>query len=198
MHKRSIVVASLIAMLAVPAWAEDTNNSGADVSVAKAEGEGTVAAGGKVTVSATVIAIDAPTRTVTFKGSRGNIFDVVADDEVKNFDQIKVNDKLTLTYVEAIAFELKKVHSKIRERREVVDSATAKPGDKPAVAVGKRIVAVADVIRVDHKKNTLTLRGPKHTVTIKADPEKLKDVKAGDQVEVTYVKAVALDITSPK
>ena len=196
MHKRSIVVASLIAMLAVPAWAEDTNNSGADVSVAKAEGEGTVAAGGKVTVSATVIAIDAPTRTVTFKGSRGNIFDVVADDEVKNFDQIKVNDKLTLTYVEAIAFELKKVHSKIRERREVVDSATAKPGENPGVAVGKRIVAVADVIRVDHKKNTVTLRGPKHTVTIKAaDPEKLKDVKAGDQVEVTYVQAVALDIT---
>jgi len=196
MQKRSIAVAALIATLAaIPAWAEDANN-GANVSVAKAEGDGAVAVGSKVTVSATVIAVDAATRTVTLKGPHGNIFDVIAGEEVKNFDQIKVNDKLNLTYVEALAFELKKVHGKIRERREVVDSATAKPGENPGVAVGKRIVAVADVIRVDHKKNTVTLRGPKHTVTIKAaDPEKLKDVKAGDQVEVTYVQAVALDIT---
>ena len=44
---------------------------------------------------AKVEAVDAATRTVTFKGEKGNVFEVVAGDEVKNFDQIKVGDVLT-------------------------------------------------------------------------------------------------------
>ncbi len=197
MQKRSVVVISLLAAVSLPASSAE-QSSNPDVRVAQTRDENTVAAASKVTVKATVLSIEAPSRTLTLKGPRGNIFDIVAGDEVKNFDQIKVQDTLNFTYVEALAFELKKVHGKIRERREVDDGATAKPGEKPGAAAGKRIIVVADVVRIDHKKQTVALRGPKHTVTLKvADPKNLKDVKAGDQVEVTYIQAVAVDIESP-
>ncbi len=194
MQKSHFVVASLFAALALPVWAEDmAPNTGA--SMAKVEGEGMVAKGGKVSVSAVVMAIDPASRMLTLKGPRGNIFEVVAGEDVKRLDQIKVGDKLDLTYVEAIAFELKKVHGKIRERRELSDTAATQIDGKPSGAIGKRIIVVADVIGVDHAKQTITLRGPKHTMTIKAsEPKYLKDVKAGDQVEVTYVQAVAVQL----
>ena len=39
-----------------------------------------------------VMAIDKATRTLTLKGPKGDSVDIVAGDEVKNFDQIKLGD----------------------------------------------------------------------------------------------------------
>jgi Cu/Ag efflux protein CusF len=48
---------------------------------------------------------------------------------------------------------------------------------------------------VNPKRQTVTLRGPKQTVTLKVrDPKQLKLVKAGDQVEATYTEAAAISV----
>ncbi len=51
-----------------------------------------------IEVSANVVGIDKATRTVTLKGPKGDVFDIVASDEVKNFDQIKVGDFVVARY----------------------------------------------------------------------------------------------------
>src|SRR4051812_741843 len=61
-----------------------------------------------VTVVATVKALDKPTRTITLEGSDGHTVDVVATDEVRNFDQLKVGDHVAIQYQEALELELKK------------------------------------------------------------------------------------------
>ena len=54
---------------------------------------------------------------------------------------------------------------------------------------------MADVIAVDPKRSTITLRGPKRTVELKVrDPQQFELVKVGDQVQATYEEAVALSV----
>ena len=46
----------------------------------------------------------------------GNVVDVNAGPEVRNFDQIKVGDLLVVRYMESLTLELKKGGAGIRER----------------------------------------------------------------------------------
>jgi hypothetical protein len=147
-------------------------------------------------ISAQVVGIDKATRTVTLKGPRGNIVDVVAGDEVRNFDQIKLADMVVVRYVEALTLELRKTKTAAGDV-SVRESATrAQPGERPAAAGARQVTALADVIAVDPKKSTITLKGPRGNV-VKLDvhnPDQFKVVKKGDQVEVTYTEAVALSV----
>jgi hypothetical protein len=57
------------------------------------------------------------------------------------------------------------------------------------------VTVVAEVVAKDAKKRTVTLRGPRQTVELKAPrAEQLKLVAAGDRVEATYTEATAISI----
>ena len=147
-------------------------------------------------LSAQVVAIDKATRTVTLKGPKGNAVDIVAGDEVKNFDQIKLGDFVVARYVEALSLELRKTKVKAGEPTMREEAARAKPGERPAAAGARQVTAIADVIGVDAKKSTITLKGPRGNVVTLAvqNPDQFKVVKKGDQVEVTYTEALALSV----
>jgi hypothetical protein len=190
---RSSMMAGMIALVfaAAPAIAQQAP-VGAEI---KASEPGKVAVARAVKVSALVTAIDAASRTLTLKGAEGRVFELVAGDEVRNFDQIKVGDSVVVTYVRGLTMEVKK-GSGIRESTEKTDAARAKPGEKPAGAVGRQITVLADVVAVDQKKKTITLKGPKGNV-VELDvqnPDHFKVVKKGDQVLVDYVEAVAVSV----
>ena len=73
--------------------------------------------------------------------------------------------------------------------------AGAKPGEKPAGAVGKQITVVADVVDVDAKNQRVTLKGPNRTVELKVrDPKQLAMIAKGDQVEAVYTEAIAVAV----
>jgi len=160
---------------------------------------------GKVTLAshtqaaALVTGIDKTTRTITLKGPKGKIFDVVAGDEIRNFDQIKVKDEVVVSYVQALTMEVRKGGG-LRERVEGADMARAQPGAKPGGAVGRYVTILADVIAVNKKKKTVTLKGPKGNVVELAvqNPDHFKVVKKGDQVEVDYVEALAISVEPAK
>ena len=147
-------------------------------------------------ISAQVVALDKATRTVTLKGPKGDARDIVASDEVKNFDQIKVGDFLVVRYVQALTLELKKTKVSVGEPTVREEAVKAKPGEKPAVAGARQITAIATVTAVDQKSSTITLKGPRgNVVTLDVkNPEQFKVVKVGDQVEATYTEALALSI----
>ena len=150
-------------------------------------------------VTATITAIDKATRDVTLKGPQGNELTVTAGPEVKNFDQLKVGDNVDLNYVEALTLELKKGGGLVVQRTEKAGAAGAKPGEKPAGAVGRQVTVVADVVAVDPAKQVVTLKGPQRTVDLKiSDPEQFKRIAKGDQVEATYTQAVALAVMPAK
>ena len=57
----------------------------------------------------------------------------------------------------------------------------------------------ADVIDVNEKDKTITLRGPKGRVVVLdvQNPDHFKVVKKGDQIEADYAEAVVLSVQKP-
>ena len=147
-----------------------------------------------VTASAKVEAIDAATRTVTLKMPKGDTRSLVASEEVRNFDQIKVGDTLKVKYLESLTLELKKEGKAIVGRTESGVLERSAPGQKPGGGAAREVKVVADVVNVDAKAKLVTLKGEKgRTVDLPVrDPEQLKLIKKGDQVEATYTEALAI------
>jgi hypothetical protein len=194
--RKLLLSAALLAAASVPALAQKPDAAGAAVTTTT-PGKGTITNMAKITAS--VEAIDTAARTVTLKGPRGNVVTLAVGPEVKNFAQVKVGDMVVVRYAQALTLELKKGGGGIRERSEREGSAVAQPGERPGAAAGRQITVIADVTAVDRKKMIVTLRGPKQTVDLKVrDPEQLKLVKVGDQVEATYQEAVAVSVEPAK
>jgi Cu/Ag efflux protein CusF len=192
MHKNTLALAVAALLLPGIALAQQQPSATAGAVVAREPGKA-VAAAAEVEVTANITAVDKATRTVTLKGPSGNTMNYVAGPEVKNFDQIKAGDQVVLRLGEAISFELAKTTSPVRERIEREGMGRAKPGDRPAGSFVREVQVVADVVAVDAKKQTVTLRGPQRTVTLKVqDPAKLAAVKVGDQVDVSYVETASI------
>ncbi len=191
--KSKIALALIASALAATTLAQPTGPTAGAV-VASEPGKAVVASA--VEVSAQVVGIDKATRTVKLKGPKGNVVDIVAGDEVRNFDQIKVGDLVVARYVEALTLELKKTKVAAGDVKVREEAAKAKAGERPAAAGARQVTVVADVVAVDPVKSTITLKGPKgKVVTLNVqNPEQFKVVKKGDQVEATYTEALALSV----
>jgi hypothetical protein len=195
--RNSMKVALLaLSVFAMPGFAQQAPVG----AVVTASQPGKAAMVGTVKASVVVAAIDKATRTLTLKGANGKSFDLVAGEEVKNFDQINVGDHVVVEYVRALTLELKKGGG-VREKSEKADAVRAQPGEKPGAAVGRQVKVMADVIDVNKKKKTITLKGPEGKV-VELDvqnPDQFKVVKKGDQVEVIYTEALAVSVeAAPK
>jgi len=149
-----------------------------------------------VEATATVVAINTATRTVSLKGADGRVVDVVCGDEVKNFAQISVGDNVKVSYQEALTLELKKTRAPLAASG-TTSEVRAEPGARPAGAVGREITVLADVVAVDPKKSTISLKGPAgNVVELKVrNQDHFKVVKKGDQVEAVYSEALAVAVT---
>jgi Cu/Ag efflux protein CusF len=174
-------------------------SAGAQTSAMVGTAPGAAVAAQTLKVTATITAIDTSTRDITLKGPEGNLVTVTAGPEVKNFDQLKVGDKVNLQYLEALTLELKKGGGMIVSRSEKAGAASAKPGENPAAGAGRQVTIVADVVAVDPAKQIVTLKGPQRTIDLRiADAEQFKRIAKGDQVEAKYTQAVALTVEPTK
>jgi hypothetical protein len=194
MKARSKLTLMLVAaVLAAPALAQQTGPAGAAVVTSE---PGRASAMRTVEVAAQVVGIDKATRTLTLKRSSGKTVDVVAGDEVKSFDQIKVGDSIVARYLEALTLELKKVPVTAGDAKVREEVARSQPGEKPAGVVARQVSAIATVVAVDPAKSTITIKGPRgDEVALNVqNPEQFKVVKKGDQIEVTYTQALALSL----
>ena len=200
MRSLSILAVALAAALPLGSAAQQKQPAPPppQVSGAVATAPGQAAAMAVVTVSATVEAVDAATRTVSLKGPKGNVVDVVAGEEVRNFDQIKKGDKLTVRYAEALTLDLRK-DGKPVGRSESDSMKRAQPGEKPGGTARRDVTIVADVVGVDAAAKKVSLKGPKGNVVDLnvQDPEQLKLIKKGDKVEATYTQALAISMEAP-
>ena len=107
--------------------------------------------------SAVVTAVDKAGRNVTLKMANGESRTVNAGPEVRNFDQIKVGDTLTIKYMEALALELKKDGKAVVGRSEVKSLERADKGKMPGGTATREITVVADVVAVDAAKKIVSV-----------------------------------------
>lgn len=194
MHKAILIVIVAFALGPQGALAQKPS---AESAVAVASKPGKAVAVALAEITALVVAIDKATRTVTLKGPQGRSVDVVAGDAVRNFDQIRVGDSVVVQYQEALSLELRKARVS-GGVTEAVETARAKPGERPAAAIGREVTALADVVAVDPKKSIISLKGPRgNVVDLKvSNQDHFKVVKVGDQVEVVYSEALAMSVTA--
>jgi hypothetical protein len=165
------------------------------VDVASAPGK--VRVSGTVKMTATVLSIDMGSRDVLLMDTQGKLHTINVSDRARNLDQLRVGDKVTAEYTEAISLQLKKRGTADAPPASAeVAMVRAPHGAKPGGAVGRKVTAIATVTAVNTKEQFVTLRGPlgnEYDVQV-LDPAQLKAVKNGDEVEVAYTEALAISV----
>jgi len=184
--KAATTAACLAAILSVSAAAQAADPAAAP------KGEAVMAS---ATVTATVVKVDQKTREVTLKGEDGKEFSFVAGEDVKNLAQVKPGDKVTATYAEALAYEVKKGGEMVGPAT-VVGGGAAEPGARPAAGVARQTTVTVMITAIDPKAPSVTFKGPQgNTRTIKVmHPEKLEGVSVGDTVQLTFTEAFGIKV----
>jgi hypothetical protein len=148
--------------------------------------------------TATVESIDATTRAIALKGEHGS-FSFIAGPEVRNFDNIHVGDKVNVAYYEALAAELKPKGAPATEPTAVTESYRAPAGGTPAAAMGNSVTGTVKIVSYDTATDTVVFvnsAGVQHTIAVQAQNMKEfgRTLKPGDEVELTYTEAVAVEV----
>lgn len=145
--------------------------------------------------SATVERIDRATREVTLRRHDGSLLTVVAGEDVRNFDRIRVGDVVEAEIIEAVAVVVEPAHTQVRQRRDEVTSTRARPGQRPGAKTTRTVEIVATVQDIDRKSRWVTVRGPLQTVQLKVDESvDLSRIERGDNVRAVYIETVAIRV----
>jgi hypothetical protein len=142
MRPTTIIAAVVLAAALQPLLAQQQSGAGFGGTAAAAPGR--AAGASTAQIIATVEAVDAPQRSVTLKGPKGNVQTMTVSEDVRNLAQVKVGDRVIVNYAQALALELRKGASGIRERIERAGVARAAMIGRPIGSVGRQVDVLAD------------------------------------------------------
>ena len=150
---------------------------------------------------ATVEAIDPASRLVTLKGADGRSLVVKAGPEVRNLPQVKVGDRVTVSYQEALLAEVVKPGTGSSGVSTMTSRAA--PGERPSAEIVDEVRLPVKIYAVDTFQNIVEVTGPRgYNRRIKvADPkarEFIRGLKPGDEVQVTFREAFAVSVEPAK
>lgn len=155
-----------------------------------------VASGSLEEVTATVTDIDRDARIVTLQSEDGREVAVEAGDEVRNFEQIEVGDRVRATFSEAIAAKV--TEAPPGAEPAVITTKRAPVGGRPSGSVGLVYTAVVTIDSVDPQTHTVHFTGPRGSREVTVLRPELQEfvarLKKGDRVEVTYSEAMAVEL----
>ncbi|SDD45739.1 hypothetical protein SAMN05216345_109109 [Cupriavidus sp. YR651] len=190
MNLSKLIVAAVLGAAILPVMAQP------ETKVDTVSGVGATKTTRTVKATGTVTAIDAATRTISLRNKQGKVSDVQVGEDVRNFEQLRAGDTVTVEYTQALSVNLAR-QSGMRSSTEREISDRAAPGAKPGGMVGREVTVTADVVAVNAKTGLVTLKGPRgKTVDVHVeDPQQLKAVRRGDQVQAVYTEALAVSVT---
>lgn len=154
--------------------------------------------GEAVTVTATVEAIDASTRTLTVKESDGELVPITVPRSVERFSEIKVGDTITARYYDNIVIRLKPVGEPAVDT--LSEGVTKGSGASPAGTAAAQRTITATIVAIDNTVPSITFKGEKVNWTYSsrvADKAALAKVKVGDRVDITWTEALTVSVTKP-
>ena len=163
-----LIASGLVLALSLPSWAQDVRQLPTQT----------------VTLSGTVATIDH--RIVNIKKADGSFETVDVPAGVQRFDELKVGDKVSITYNNNVSARLKP------PGEAAVDTATgtttAGQGERPGGTASVQRTMTATVDAIDKNASAITFVGPngwkysRHIV----DPAVFDKLKVGDKVDITW------------
>jgi Cu/Ag efflux protein CusF len=157
-----------------------------------------VTQGAAVTETATIVAIDSTNRLITLKDKDGITDTIYAGPEVKRFSELKVGDNVTFRYYESVVYAIQKPGDKAPA--PAAGGLVRSTGTKPGGTLSEQLTAVVTIQAIDAKVPSVTIKTQDGTImSFKIeDPKNLTGVKVGDKVQVTYTRALAISVETPK
>ncbi|WP_207286173.1 MULTISPECIES: hypothetical protein [unclassified Pseudomonas] len=144
-------------------------------------------------VTTKVLAVDAANHQVVLEGAEGREVNVQLSDNAKNLGNLKVGDKVTVEVIRSVAAYLDTdVDKGLPGSTERTGEIRATKDDpNPGGEAFRQVQVQLQITKIDVAKNQVTFKGPRgHSKTINVEkPEvqkKLKDLKVGQSVVVTY------------
>lgn len=158
-----------------------------------------------VSATATIQAIDTTTRTLTIRDETGVEDSYVAGPEIKRFDELKVGDKVKMTYMESVVLQLRKAPAAGTTGAKPADpsldaAVTRGKGALPGVTAAVQEKMTVTVRSIDAAVPSITVTTPDgRTITRKVEDKKnLTGVAPGDSIEITYTRALLTSIERGK
>ncbi|MBF4557419.1 hypothetical protein H7698_15175 [Pseudomonas sp. p50] len=153
-------------------------------------------------VDTKVVSVDAPNHQVVLEGPQGHQVHVQLTDQAKDLGNLKPGDKVNIAVVRSVAAYLDTDVDKGLPgslEREGVNRAT-KDNPNPGGEAYRQVQVQLQITKIDVKNNQVTFKGPageSKTVNV-VRPEvqaKLKDLKVGQSVVVTYTDVLKVTTT---
>lgn len=147
----------------------------------------------------TIEAIDYENRLITLKDSEGHTDVARVGPEVTRFKELKVGDSVTFRYTESVVYAIRKAGEGgpgVSQGATI----TRDTGARPGATISEQLSASVVVTAIDPTVPSITVRTDDgRTMAAKVEDKKnLTTVKVGDRVDITYTRAIAVRVESPK
>jgi Cu/Ag efflux protein CusF len=150
------------------------------------------------TATYSITAIDQATRSITLRDEKGQSDTYIADPSVQRFNELKVGQKVKVSYYESVVFQVRKPGDPADASSYDAALARAKEG-LPAATVRTRQNITVTVKSVDMNVGSITVATEDGTIATRhVDKANLTGIKAGDRITINYVQAVAASILPEK
>lgn len=192
-HPKSLHVAVAIWLAALAVMVVMTVSHAA---AAQYESKG-VTRSSSTTVKATIIAIDKEHRIVTLRGPQGTDTIVHADDKVQRFNELKIGDVVSATFIESVALNVRKPGT--APPPELKDS-VVRDANRVGAKVTQQSTISVKITAIDMNVPSVTVKGPQgnsYSFKVK-DKKNLKEFQVGDNVDITYTEALLTHVEPAK
>ena len=147
-----------------------------------------------------IMAIDAANRLITLRDDKGIEDTYTIGPEMKRFDELKVGDKVKMTYYESLVLQVRKPGDKAAAIDTSKEAINRGKGALPSGSAAVQERMTVTVKAIDPAVPSITVTTPDgRTVTRKVENKKnLESVKVGDQIDITYTRALLASIERAK
>lgn len=155
--------------------------------------------GDTVKTTATIEQIDLTNRIITFKNEDGTEDKVWASADFKRFDELKVGDKVSMTYYQSKVYRIRKPGDPPLDIKSG-SAVTGTSGTLPGGTLATQSVTTVTVDAVDPDAGSITVTtSDGRTIMRKVeDKANLAGVKPGDKIDIVFTQALLANIERSK
>ncbi|MFT4769531.1 MAG: hypothetical protein ACI8RN_002676 [Glaciecola sp.] len=151
-----------------------------------------------IEIDAEVVAVDTETRELVLQLPTGEQMTTVVDPKVARFSEIAAGDFLVVTYLAALAAELREPTEEEMANPwvEGADAGIAGAEEAPGGAMIAAVRAVCTIEGMNRLIGTVTImdsRGKAHVIG-DVKPERIEQLRIGQSVVMTFTQALAVGI----
>jgi len=152
-----------------------------------------------VELRAVVESIDQSARVVLLRGEDGTLASVKVGPQVRNLQQVKAGNVVVLQYGQALIAQVMPQGAGKAQLEGAAIAGRAPKGAMPGAVLADTVTARVKITAIDLQRNMVSFTGPQggaQTVPVR-HPEMqrlLRSLKVGDDVDVTYQRALAIRV----